>query len=307
MNKKIIFSLLLLVLIPIIDNIYAESDLLQKWKDYVESYKDYMEKYKKWVETKFQIYEKSIDKLEKEIVELKQKVRQFEKEKQKIVETEKTTNTPQKIESLESEIMELTQKIKLLEAGDMVQPEVTDTLQPEVSEEAEIIAAEPAQRGEMAYVTTDKTHYGLGDTITVSGFVNRDILDAQFTDQRLDESTTDYNISTISIMLTTSKPHADLIHCARASEYHLEEDANLRADDMLEEHPDFELGVFYINQDGNSSPDSEQRCFDDDGSFEFIFKVDGSYYEAEYFIAFQVYSNHNNPLSGIKSQPFTVS
>ena len=49
---------------------YAQTDLLQEWKDYVKEYKAYMENYKKWVNEQITKYEKTVSDLQSQIEQL---------------------------------------------------------------------------------------------------------------------------------------------------------------------------------------------------------------------------------------------
>ena len=186
-----------------------------------------------------------------------------------------------KVEKLEKENRELRQKIESLESEDTSQQDTADMMQ-------------PLEENEMTYVTTDRHEYGLGDIIQVSGFVDRSILDKQLVDQRLNKTITRYDKSILDIHvsydggLQEGGNHQKVISCERASAFvnHGHFIHNFKTEQKEYVLASFEMDEFYPSSTldilSNGYPDSVQRCFDDQGNFEFSFMVDDEYYAGKY-------------------------
>ena len=186
---------------------------------------------------------------------------------------------------LEKENQELKQEIESLESENIPQQDTANIIQ-------------PLEENEMTYVTTDKQEYGLGDVIQVSGFIDRSILDNQSIDQRLNKTITRYDKSLIDIYVSFDDSlygggyHSDVISCERAQSF--VDNGNFIHNYNQEQKKyiltNFEMNEFYpiITLDilDNGYPDVIQRCFDDQGNFEFSFMVDDEYYAGEYKVYF---------------------
>ena len=185
-------------------------------------------------------------------------------------------NTASAVQELEKENSELRQKIESLKSENTPQYDTVDMVQ-------------PLEKNEIMYATTDKQEYGLGDMIQVSGFIDRSFLDKQTTDQRLNKTIIRYDTSHLDIHLSSDgKSHSVYIQCERAQSF--VDDGNFIHNYNQEQKKyiltNFEMNEFYpittLDIASNGYPDVIQRCFDDQGNFEFSFMVDDEYYAGKY-------------------------
>ena len=146
-----------------------------------------------------------------------------------MIETKIIKVNDPKIIELEKEILESRQKI--------------ESLQSEKSQPKTVEPMPQQDKNELAYITVDKQEYGLGDTIKVSGFIDRFLLDELYYHQEtLGGIETEFNIQQFRVVLNSqdhgySGSQNASLSCARAHEYHLREDANLVASGTLEVRP----------------------------------------------------------------------
>lgn len=180
-----------------------------------------------------------------------------------------------RVEQLEKKNMDLIQKIELLESEE-IQPETTDVMP-------------PPEKDKLMYITTDRQEYGLGDTIQVSGFVDRSVLDKQFVDQRLGKTITRYDKSLLDIYVSSHEGnHVISVSCERASFFVNDGNFIHNYNETQKEYVlvNFEMDEFYpstiLGILSNGYPNNIQRCFDDEGNFEFNFIIDENYYEGKY-------------------------
>ena len=258
--KVIIGILLSFIIISSVSLAYSQNDTIPTWIKGVAGY---------WAEDKI---------TDKEFIE----ALEF------LIESNVIKVNDPRVEQLEKKNMDLIQKIELLESENTPQPETTDKIQ-------------PREKNELAYVTTDKREYGIGDTIQVSGFVDRSVLDKQLVDQRLGKTITRYDKSLLDVYVSFHG-HTNSVNCERAS--HFVSDGNFihNYNETQKEYvlANFEMDEFYpstmLGILSNGYPDNIQRCFDDEGNFEFNFIIDENYYAGKYKIYISDRAQFSSPI-----------
>ena len=177
-----------------------------------------------------------------------------------------------KVKQLEKENMELRQKIELIESEE-IQPETTDVMP-------------PPEKDELAYITTDRQEYGLGDTIQVKGTFERSV-----PSKSIDGTLVDHQSVKIIIIGSDTLYSSSSIICTNSNH------------EVYLKFPNVVYGKFY---DFDFINDIAEKCnIDDDGGFLFDFEVTGDYFSGVHYAQISIGFGEGWDLIE-HSEPFTI-